>query len=1060
MNPLANAIANRLSLRPPQRDSLELLASIFERIDLRKDTDLAAALAAIQAAAPSVQEFERDFPSLCFALATGVGKTRLMGAFIAWLAQARHIRHFFVLAPNLTIYEKLIRDFTPNTPKYVFTGISEFAINPPEIITGDNYESGRGVRRGYLPGMQGDVHVNIFNISKITSPEGRESASTRKFRTLHEVIGESYFDYLSHLDDLVLLMDESHRYRASAGMRAINELKPILGLELTATPQVERGGDSVPFRNVALAYPLSQAMLDGFVKEPAVATRENFDARNFQPEQLERLKLEDGVRIHEDTKVKLQTYALENGVSLVKPFVLVVAQDTAHAAEIQKLLESNEFFGGQYRGKVITVHSKLRGEEADDTVQLLMNVERTDNPTEIVIHVNMLKEGWDVTNLYTIVPLRAANSKTLVEQSIGRGLRLPYGKRTGVEAVDTLTIVSHDKFQEIVDYANRPDSLIRGGMKVVLVRDERDRAVTVQPRLVTRLTDPPTGSASALPFANEREREVAKVTLDVLGEFERLPRSRDLQKPEVLEEIVARVKAKVTPTQALLPGTPGVVDVAKVVAAAITLRNELSIDIPRITIQPVGDTSRLYVPFQLKLDQRLQPVANDILRHHLHTQKQQRLVSGQGVAPETDPRNYIVRGLMDCPDIDYDANSSLLYELAGQVVQHLQSYLPDEDAVVNVLQYYQQTLVAQVHAQMQQHFEDRTARYEGHVSKGFVTLRPNHHTTPADEAIRDFRQPVDDRQQIPKLLFTGFSRCLYDTVKFSSDPERRFACLLERETELKWLRPSKHDLQLFYDGDTAYVPDFVVEWKDVKLIVEVKAANEMQDPIVLKKKAKAVAWCRFANQHAQAHGGKPWRYVLIPHDQVADNRTLAGLVEAYGHSSDPEQQTAPTELQAPFVQVVSPSARERFRTCVPLVSLEAAAGGFSEIQQQGPDEWVAPSTQRALNSDMFVARVSGRSMEPKVPDGSFCLFTKRVSGSRAGRTLIVAHRELVDPESSSRFTVKVYASEKDASGRNVHVLLKPVNPAFQPIELRVGDEAEVRVVGELLEVLGSNPTRP
>ena len=91
----------------------------------------------------------------------------------------------------------------------------------------------------------------------------------------------------------------------------------------------------------------------------------------------------------------------------------------------------------------------------------LLAVESTDEPTEIVVHVNMLKEGWDVTNLYTIVPLRAANARTLIEQSIGRGLRLPYGKRTGVSAVDRLNIVAHDRFQEIIDEANRPDSTIR-----------------------------------------------------------------------------------------------------------------------------------------------------------------------------------------------------------------------------------------------------------------------------------------------------------------------------------------------------------------------------------------------------------------------------------------------------------------------------------------------------------------------------------------------------------------------------------------------------------------------
>ena len=91
----------------------------------------------------------------------------------------------------------------------------------------------------------------------------------------------------------------------------------------------------------------------------------------------------------------------------------------------------------------------------------LLDVEKPDSPVEVVIHVNMLKEGWDVTNLYTIVPLRAANARILIEQSIGRGLRLPYGRRTGVMPVDRLNIIAHDKFQEIIDEASRPDSMIR-----------------------------------------------------------------------------------------------------------------------------------------------------------------------------------------------------------------------------------------------------------------------------------------------------------------------------------------------------------------------------------------------------------------------------------------------------------------------------------------------------------------------------------------------------------------------------------------------------------------------
>jgi len=417
INQLVNNISNRLSLRHPQRQSLEILARICELLSIPDSTDGETSLVAIKKEFPTFTDFERDFPSLCFALATGVGKTRLMGAFISYLYLKHKIKNFFILAPNLTIYNKLITDFTPNSSKYVFTGISEFVMDVPEIITGDNYE-----KSSIITDFSG-CRINIFNISKINS-EVRGGKSP-KIKRLSEYIGESYFDYLSQLKDLVILMDESHRYRASAGVRAINELKPLMGLELTATPFVETNKGSVAFKNVIYDYPLGRAITDGFVKDPAVVTRKDFNPRAMSPEAIERLKLEDGIYLHENIKAELETYAIQTGKQIVKPFMLVIARDTSHASKLMELIQSDEFSEGNYKHKVIQVDSSKTGAQEDEMVERLLKVEHTDEPTEIVIHVNMLKEGWDVTNLYTIVPLRAANSKILIEQSIGRGLRLP-----------------------------------------------------------------------------------------------------------------------------------------------------------------------------------------------------------------------------------------------------------------------------------------------------------------------------------------------------------------------------------------------------------------------------------------------------------------------------------------------------------------------------------------------------------------------------------------------------------------------------------------------------------
>ena len=430
MNRNVNAITGRLSLRTPQRKSLEILHRITELVPPHSNIPLDEVTTALHAEFPTVTNFERDFLSVCFALATGVGKTRLMGAFISYLFLEHGVRNFFVIASNLTIYNKLIVDFSPRSPKYVFRGISEFAIEPPAIITGDDYDG----LAGNLLDQLYRCKINIFNISKINSEV--RGGKAPKVKRMQEYIGKSYFDYLAGLPDLVLLMDESHRYRASAGVRAINELKPMMGLELTATPFVETARDSTPFQNVVFDYPLGRAMADGFVKEPAVVTRRDFNPAGLSADEIEQIKLEDGVRLHEIVKVDLETYARETGNRIVKPFVLVIARDTTHAAQLLALIQSDKFFSGRYRDKVIQVDSSKTGKDEDEMIERLLKVEDTDEPTEIVIHVNMLKEGWDVTNLYTIVPLRAANARILIEQSIGRGLRLPYGHRTGVTAVD------------------------------------------------------------------------------------------------------------------------------------------------------------------------------------------------------------------------------------------------------------------------------------------------------------------------------------------------------------------------------------------------------------------------------------------------------------------------------------------------------------------------------------------------------------------------------------------------------------------------------------------------
>lgn len=873
MDRIANQINNRLSLRPPQTRSLEILSDLVTgEQDILQSSPLEEKLKAVNEKFRTCIDFERNFPSLCFALATGVGKTRLMGAFVTYLYLAKGIKHFFVLAPNLTIYQKLMDDFqNPQNPKYVFKGIGEFATEPPRIITGDNYSE---LSQSRL--FQSDVHINIFNISKINAEtkSGREP----RIKRLVEYLGESYFNYLSKLDDLVLLMDESHHYRADRGMQVINELQPLIGLELTATPQVERAGTPVKFKNVVYEYSLAHAIRDGFVKEPCVATRRNFNADAYKIEELDRIKIEDGIRIHEDTKVALDIYARETGTRQVKPFVLIVAKETEHAAEIKKLIQQNTFFDGRYADKVIEIHSNQRGEEKEENIQQLLSVEDPDNRTEIVIHVNMLKEGWDVTNLYTIVPLRTAASLTLREQTIGRGLRLPYGKRTGNTKVDKLTIVSHDKFQEIIEEANKPDSIIRKeniieidpvelsrSKEVISVKSVLDSKYEAEKQEIVKITD-------------EKKREEATLTLEIkqniiqdLPELAKLVRNvSEISGEEVKKIAIERFKSRIESNpQTQLFVADMVAEAEKVYAKAVQDFSDNIIEIPRIIIQQSGDIKHGFHDFELDTKNlNFQPVSEEILRQSLKDNSQE-IIQGKGHIISDTNENILVNELVNYPEVDYDSQSDLLFKLSFQAIEKFKTYLNDDD-LYNVVLYNKREIGRFIFSQMMLKFYIEEPKYEEPMVYPFERILDHNYSKYTQDKIHLYTDTITPTSLIPGLLFSGFSKAYHHSYKFDSKTEKDFAIILEQDkTVLKWLRPAQNQFRIYWKHNSKqYRPDFVVETTDSIYLVETKKEGEIDAADVQEKAKAALEYCKHATVYTRMNGGKALKYLLIPHNDV------------------------------------------------------------------------------------------------------------------------------------------------------------------------------------------------
>jgi type III restriction enzyme len=877
-------IAQRLSLRKPQEQALSILAELLEVVPLGKEEDLVETLQAVQKQWPSVEEFERDFPSLCFALATGVGKTRLMGAFISYLYLTGRSKNFFVLAPNTTIYDKLVADFSrQSSPKYVFRGIAEFAQRPPIIVTGDTWEEGRGIRGSDLFGNE--VVINIFNVDKINKDKGR-------IRTMREYIGQSYFDYLAELPDLVMLMDEAHRYRANAGMKAISELKPVLGLELTATPK-SVGMKSKSFSNVIYQYGLGDAMADGYVKEPAVATRVDFRPQDYAQDDLEMIMLEDGIHYHEEVKTQLDLYARQTGRKRVHPFILVVAQDTRHASEIRMRIEDDKFLKGAYKGRVIEIHSNLKGEESDEAVSRLVSLE-SDDKTEIVIHVNKLKEGWDVTNLYTIVPLRASASDILTEQTLGRGLRLPYGERTGNEFVDTLTVIAHDRFDEVIRRAKEADSLVQ--MRAITigpsgdVKPDPSHVVEVPTAVETMLTGRGHGmddEGQAFVFDHPDDREVAASAIDfITKKYERTLTGgvQDLTKPEVQAELVADIRrAHRDQVQGQLEGVLVEPDFQKIVGIVTASIAENTIEIPEIVVIPSREVNFWFEDFDLGnlSSVRHQPISDRIRIRNLRDQSQRELARSVSAPKEARVENYIVKHLIDMDQVDYDSQADLLYKLAGQIVTHLRSYLETEDDVENVALAHGRTLAQVIFDQMKAHYRETPTDYRAKMVRSFRMLRPQSYAVYSTAKRLPIDQAAKPLSDTGSHVFYGTNKSPYLQHKFDSDAERRFAALIDHEAEKdvkRWLKPAAGQFQIEYRSGKAYEPDFVVETPTEKLIVEVKSDRDMQDPIVEEKARAAVKWVQYATDLAKETGGKPWGYALVADSDIRENASFAGLM--------------------------------------------------------------------------------------------------------------------------------------------------------------------------------------
>lgn len=935
-------ITNAMSLRTPQEKSLALFSEYLESdagqmILARINPEKRGGSTNIEKAAKDFTEsksetkqffaFERTFPAYTFALATGVGKTRLMGAFIAYLYLVYGIQHFMVVAPGNTIYRKLVDDFgKSNNPKYVFRGIEEINSGSTRIITKDNFEQNQA--NANLFGNE--IQINIFNVQQFAQKDFEQEKGITKFS---ETLGESYYDYLKSLNDLVVLMDESHHYHADAALGSLDRIDPLFGLEFTATPYtgntVGRGKMKEPelMKNIFYSYPLGNAIRDGFVKDPWVGTEADVNFSQWDQNSIETdaRKLQLAAYFHERTKVALKEYAIENNKREIKPVMLVVAKDTAHASELRALIDSDKFRGGAYIGKVIEVHTKTKGEEADETIEKLISLENKDNIVEIVIHVNMLKEGWDVANIYTIAPIRSSASEILTEQTIGRGLRLPYGERTGNKYVDRVMIVAHDNYAKIIEQAKDSKLIQPTNIENVTTEETKSikQVIEVQSAAVVSIQD---NIRSNEVVMKELVAQAAKAISSLVQEDtpkDVIEATIQTKTKEYVETIAKQTISQrifndfnnQKETQSLVadlsfeegtlfnnlsePVRKELQNISRQSAQAIEVRN---IAIPRLILTPnygeatIEDfdlnTSKLtrYSSETSILTQRLQAKGELDLFGNTTAgapEKEQTRVSSLGEGRAQSPENTIIAALVDFPLVDYeDPNQTpLLLKLANQATEYYRTFVSDDNSLKMMIENNFRQIAKEIY--------DQIIAHNKYLSEGFLEStigEPRPYLEPYNISKTQEEKPVTLESQVNRfskdLIYTGFSKACHSMYRFDSSDEIRLAYLLDKDPAVEdWLRPSPRQFEgLFWRDELGnshhrYEPDFVVELENKIVLIEVKPGSDIDDFNVQAKKTTAERYCEIVTKNVGKYGiSKPWEYIILKTERISITSTISGLL--------------------------------------------------------------------------------------------------------------------------------------------------------------------------------------
>lgn len=524
-----------------QREAVECVVWLYEIAKYRHLSDMFTSLIPednkdYDVLVNSITDDEDSWARYCSKVATGGGKTKCMSLIIAWSYfnsiyedEETFPRHFVLIAPNLIVFDRLIQDFKGD----IFT---KDPILPPEfandfsldVISQDS--PGSGTYKGclYLTNIHRLFEKEKKQLSKNDQTPSWAGPDVKRAQVFK--VGEKLRSRIAEHPSVMVINDEAHHLHDPGSawndaIRLLNQQSISKGnkgvaiqLDYTATP---KHNDGTLFRHIVSEFPLGEAVDAGIVKVPVIGKSAEIKRNELADNAFEEY------RSHLIIGYKQYQNAFDEWKETHKPILFVMTENAAKANEITSILNNDDRFP-LLKGKVLNLHTRLKGKIverkigkkrlkefvpderniSDDDLKTLRELSNQlddpESPYRCVVSVLMLREGWDVKNVTTIVPLRpySAESNILAEQTLGRGLRRMV---TGERLPERVTVVEHEAFTKFYQ-----DELEQEGLDIIVedLGKSKPQTITI---FVDHKNKPVDDLEIEIPFVTDSIEVTAKV---------------------------------------------------------------------------------------------------------------------------------------------------------------------------------------------------------------------------------------------------------------------------------------------------------------------------------------------------------------------------------------------------------------------------------------------------------------------------------------------------------------------------------------------------------------------